>query len=238
MTQGSSPTAIATSFGFDSTAAEVVKGINLSGKRAVVTGGSSGFGIETARAVTSAGADVTLAVRDTDAGQRTAAGIIATTGNDPIHVRRLDLADQASIAEFVSGWAGPLHLLINNAGVMGSPQLQLTMAGRCTSLPITWDTSVLRSACATHLRTQGCRDCVAELRGTPTLARDLRRSAIRLPQLQPVARLRAVQDSQRPIRGRGRPVGGRTMGSRPMRCTPERSVPTWPGTSTPLFWPT
>ena len=71
MTQGSSPTASATSFGFDSTAAEVVNGIKLSGKRAVVTGASSGIGIETARALASAGADVTLAVRDTDPGQRT-----------------------------------------------------------------------------------------------------------------------------------------------------------------------
>jgi hypothetical protein len=44
MTQGSSPTASATSFGFDSTAAEVVNGIKLSGKRAVVTGASSGLG--------------------------------------------------------------------------------------------------------------------------------------------------------------------------------------------------
>ena len=129
MTQGSSPTASATSFGFDSTAAEVVNGIKLSGKRAVVTGASSGIGIETARALASAGADVTLAVRDTDPGQRTAADITATTGNDSIHVRRLDLADRASVATFVSGWAGPLHLLINDAGVMGSSQLQLTPDG-------------------------------------------------------------------------------------------------------------
>ena len=87
------------------------------------------IGIETARALASAGADVTLAVRDTDPGQRTAADITATTGNDSIHVRRLDLADGASVATFVSGWAGPLHLLINNAGVMGSSQLQLTPDG-------------------------------------------------------------------------------------------------------------
>lgn len=72
---------------------------------------------------------MTLAVRDTDPGQRTAADITATTGNDSIHVRRLDLADRASVATFVSGWAGPLHLLINDAGVMGSSQLQLTPDG-------------------------------------------------------------------------------------------------------------
>jgi len=62
------PALIQTCFGFASTAAEVIDGIDLSGKRAIVTGGSSGIGIETARALAGAGAEVTLAVRDTDAG--------------------------------------------------------------------------------------------------------------------------------------------------------------------------
>jgi len=122
-------TLISTAFGFDSTAAEVAAGIDLSGKRAIVTGGSSGIGVETTRALAGAGADVTLAVRDTDAGQRTAADITATTGNTAVHVGRLDLADQASVAAFVTSWSGPLHLLINNAGVMALPDLQLTPAG-------------------------------------------------------------------------------------------------------------
>src|SRR5207253_2471939 len=85
---------IKTPFGFDSTAAEVVEGVDLSGKRAIVTGGSSGIGVETARALASAGAEVTLAVRDTDAGERTAADITASTGNPAMHVGRLELADQ------------------------------------------------------------------------------------------------------------------------------------------------
>ena len=80
------PTLIQTRFGFASTAAEVIDGIDLSGKRAIVTGGSSGIGIETARALAGAGAEVTLAVRDTDAGERTATDITATTGNTAIHV--------------------------------------------------------------------------------------------------------------------------------------------------------
>ena len=81
MTPRSSLAASTAPFGFDSTAAEVVEGVDLSAKRAIVTGGSSGIGIETARALASAGAAVTLAVRDTDAGKRTAAQITATTGN-------------------------------------------------------------------------------------------------------------------------------------------------------------
>ncbi len=111
-------TRITTPFGFDSTAAEVLAGIDLEGRRAIVTGASSGIGIETARALAGAGAEVTLAVRDTAAGERTAAEITATTGNPLLHVGRLDLADQASVAAFVASWTGPLHMLVNNAGVL------------------------------------------------------------------------------------------------------------------------
>jgi len=101
-----SPDLIQTPFGCDSTAAEVLEGIDLSGKRAIVTGGSSGIGIETARALASVGAEVTIAVRDTGAGDRTATDIAAATGN-AVRVGHLDLADQASVATFVADWAGP-----------------------------------------------------------------------------------------------------------------------------------
>jgi NAD(P)-dependent dehydrogenase (short-subunit alcohol dehydrogenase family) len=120
---------ITTSFGAESTAAQVIEGIDLTGQRAIVTGGSSGIGVETARGLASANPAVTLAVRDLAAGQRTAADITAATGNSAVYARRLDLADQDSIAAFNAGWTGPLHLLINNAGVMALPELQLTPAG-------------------------------------------------------------------------------------------------------------
>jgi NAD(P)-dependent dehydrogenase (short-subunit alcohol dehydrogenase family) len=120
---------ITTPFGFESTAAEVAEGVDLSGKHAIVTGGSSGIGIETARALAGTGAAVTLAVRNPDAGAQTAADITATTGNEDIRVARLDLADRASIASFVADWDGPLHLLVNNAGVMAIPDLQRTPEG-------------------------------------------------------------------------------------------------------------
>ena len=114
---------ITTPFGAESTAAEVLQGIDLSGKRMVVTGASSGIGIETARALAGGGAEVTLAVRNTAAGGRTAADITATTGNSRLHVAPLDLADQASVAAFVGSWEGPLHVLVNNAGIMDLPGL-------------------------------------------------------------------------------------------------------------------
>src|SRR5690242_4385875 len=122
-------TRIRTPFAFESTAAEVVAGLDLRSKRAIVTGGASGIGVETARALASAGAAVTLAVRDLAAGQRVAADIAQSTGNDRVDIRELELADRASIAAFVARWKGPLDILINNAGVMAIPELRLSPDG-------------------------------------------------------------------------------------------------------------
>jgi NAD(P)-dependent dehydrogenase (short-subunit alcohol dehydrogenase family) len=113
---------ITTRYGHDTTAEEVARGIDLTGRRVIVTGGASGIGVETARALAGTGADVTLAVRDLAAGERTAGEIAETTRNSDVHVARLDLADRASVAAFVAAWSGPLHVLVNNAGVMASPE--------------------------------------------------------------------------------------------------------------------
>jgi NAD(P)-dependent dehydrogenase (short-subunit alcohol dehydrogenase family) len=118
------PDRITTPFSAQSTAAEVIDGIDLTGRRAIVTGGASGIGIETARALASVGAEVTLAVRNTEVGESTAAEIITSTGNKEVFVAPLDLADQASVAAFTAGWDGPLHILINNAGIMASPLMR------------------------------------------------------------------------------------------------------------------
>jgi NAD(P)-dependent dehydrogenase (short-subunit alcohol dehydrogenase family) len=109
-------------FGATTTAAEVIAGVDLTGRRAVVTGGASGIGLETARALASAGAEVTLAVRDVDAGRGAAADVARTTGSAAVAVERLDLADLASVDAFVARWDGPLHVLVNNAGVMDTPR--------------------------------------------------------------------------------------------------------------------
>jgi NAD(P)-dependent dehydrogenase (short-subunit alcohol dehydrogenase family) len=120
---------ITTPFGFDSTAAEVVAGIDLAGKRAIVTGGASGIGVETARALAGAGAAVTIAVRRTGEGEQVAADIRARTGNDQVAVAPLELTDRASVASFVDAWDGPLDILVNNAGVMAIQELTLTDRG-------------------------------------------------------------------------------------------------------------
>ena len=99
-------------------ASEVVKGYDLSGRTAIVTGGATGIGIETARALAEAGATVVLAVRNLEAGQAAADDI-----GRGVTVEALDLSSLASVRAFAERWGErPLHLLINNAGVMACPQ--------------------------------------------------------------------------------------------------------------------
>lgn len=119
-----------TDFGFSSTASEVLQGLDLSGKSFLVTGGASGIGTETVRALAAVGAAVTMATRRVDAAERVAAELRVATCNEAIEVRALDLADLRSVREFVDGWDTPLNVLINNAGIMALPELQRTAEGR------------------------------------------------------------------------------------------------------------
>src|ERR1700747_1811726 len=95
-------------YGPATTAAEIVQDVDLHGRRAVVTGASSGIGVETARALASTGAEVTLAVRNVEAGKKVADGIAEklSSGAAGVQVAPLDLADPASIAAFVRTWTG------------------------------------------------------------------------------------------------------------------------------------
>jgi NAD(P)-dependent dehydrogenase (short-subunit alcohol dehydrogenase family) len=120
---------ITTPFDFASTAAEVIAGVELFGRRVIVTGASSGIGVETARALADAGAAVTLAVRDTETGDRVAAEIRSSTGNDAVTVGALALDDLTSVTAFVAAWRGPLNILVNNAGVMAIQELTLSPSG-------------------------------------------------------------------------------------------------------------
>jgi NAD(P)-dependent dehydrogenase (short-subunit alcohol dehydrogenase family) len=120
---------ITTPFGFESTAAEVIEGVDLTGKSAIVTGASSGIGVETARALAAAGAAVTLAVRNELAGERVAAMIRDSAGNHGVTVGSVDLSDLSSVAAFVRAWTGPLDILVNNAGVMAVPELTMAPNG-------------------------------------------------------------------------------------------------------------
>ncbi|MFT5067724.1 MAG: NAD(P)-dependent dehydrogenase (short-subunit alcohol dehydrogenase family) [Reinekea sp.] len=103
-----------------STAAEVLKDINLAGKIAIVTGGYSGLGLETVRALASKGAKVIVPVRSETKAKEALAGIAGD-----ITIAPMDLADLASVNTFAASMQITLpqiDLLINNAGVMASPE--------------------------------------------------------------------------------------------------------------------
>jgi NAD(P)-dependent dehydrogenase (short-subunit alcohol dehydrogenase family) len=112
---------ITSGFGPRSTAREVAAGHDLSGMSAIVTGAGTGIGVETARALAEAGAEVLLAVRRPDEVQAVADDI-NRTADGRASVGKLDLSDLPSVASFATSWGDkPLDLLINNAGVMACP---------------------------------------------------------------------------------------------------------------------
>jgi NAD(P)-dependent dehydrogenase (short-subunit alcohol dehydrogenase family) len=120
---------LTTSFDRESTADDVLAGIDLHGRTALVTGGSSGVGAATARALAKAGARVVIAARGVDRAREAAAAVTAETGNEAVTALPLDLSDPASVHGFVRAWQGPLHMLVNNAGIMALPELDLTPDG-------------------------------------------------------------------------------------------------------------
>lgn len=106
----------------DPTADEILAGHDLRGRRAIVTGASAGVGAAIAAALAGAGAQVTLAVRDVQAGERVAAQIAVDRKVARPRVRRIDLLSMASVRAFVTEWGDePIDLLVNNAGLMGPP---------------------------------------------------------------------------------------------------------------------
>ncbi|ORB24971.1 SDR family NAD(P)-dependent oxidoreductase [Mycolicibacterium parafortuitum] len=105
--------------------------MNLRGKRAVVTGATSGIGVETARTLAAAGAAVVLGVRRPDVGSVIAAEIAESTGNPAVTAAALDVSDLGSVRDFVNRFGGePIHMLVNNAGIMALPELSRTADGR------------------------------------------------------------------------------------------------------------
>jgi NAD(P)-dependent dehydrogenase (short-subunit alcohol dehydrogenase family) len=115
----SAQASIASPFGMRSTAAEVIAGISLAGKVALVTGGYSGLGLETVRALAGAGAKVFVAARRPEVAAKDLAGVAGD-----VKILKLDLSDPASIDAFAADLANhtaTLDILINNAAIMACP---------------------------------------------------------------------------------------------------------------------
>jgi NAD(P)-dependent dehydrogenase (short-subunit alcohol dehydrogenase family) len=116
--QGALQLPIGSGFNAKSTATEVIKGIDLTGKIAIVTGGNTGIGLETVRVLTAAGATVIVPARDMEKAKRNLSGI------ERVEIEAMDLAQPDTIDAFTGKFLAsgrPLHLLINNAGMMWVP---------------------------------------------------------------------------------------------------------------------
>lgn len=144
-------------FGFGSTVDDVVAGVDLSGRTAIVTGATSGLGVETVRALAIAGARVVLAVRRPGVGAKIAAEIAATTGNPRVEARELDLADHSSVRRFTEGWTGALHLLVNNAGIMALAELRRTSGG--------WEQQMATNFLGHYMLVRGLENPLADAAG-------------------------------------------------------------------------
>lgn len=105
---------------------------NLTGKRAVVTGGSDGIGLRIAARLSAAGAEVVLPVRNNRKGEAAIASIRKVAPSASVSLRQLDLSSLESVArlgETLRSEGEPIHILINNAGVMTPPERQTTVDG-------------------------------------------------------------------------------------------------------------
>ena len=204
---------ITTPFGFDSTAAEVVDGIDLTGQARDRHRRRVGH---RRRDRPSAGRGRRRGHPRRARHRRRRARSPPTSRARPatttVDVAPLDLADRASIDAFVAAWDGPLHILVNNAGVMAiaGADRSRRRAGRCSSRPTTSATSRSPSACTTRSpRPGGARIVSVSSSGhlrSPVVFDDI---DFARPRVRAVARLRPVEDGQRPVRGRGDPALGR-----------------------------
>lgn len=135
--QGALQHPVGSGFNAASTSSDVIKGIDLGGKVAIVTGGNTGIGLETVKTLAQAGATVVVPARDVEKARRNLDGIAN------VEIEAMDLMDPESINTFAEKFLAsgrPLHLLINNAGIMW--------------VPLRWDSRGLESQLATNYLAQ------------------------------------------------------------------------------------
>ncbi|RYG45383.1 MAG: SDR family NAD(P)-dependent oxidoreductase [Chitinophagaceae bacterium] len=116
--QGALQRPLGSGFTATSTATEVIQGIDLRGKIAIITGGNTGIGLETAKVLATAGATVIVPARDIEKAKKNLRGV------PNVEIEPMDLAKSETIDAFAEKFLAsgrPLHLLINNAGIMWVP---------------------------------------------------------------------------------------------------------------------
>ncbi|KAK9265360.1 hypothetical protein L1049_003510 [Liquidambar formosana] len=147
-----------------STAEEVTQGIDGTGLTAIVTGSSSGIGVETARVLALRGVHVVMAVRNMDAGKNVKESIIKEIPTAKIEVMELDLSSMASVRKFAKEYNSsglPLNLLVNNAGVMATPFLGKFMLSQ-DNIELQFATNHLGHFLLTNLLLETMKNTVCE----------------------------------------------------------------------------
>ncbi len=147
--QGALQQPIDSGFNATSTASEVIKGIDLSGKTAIVTGGNAGIGLETTKVLAAAGATVIVPARDIEKAKKNLLGIAN------VEIAAMDLSHPDTIDAFAEQFLASgraLHLLINNAGIMWVPLQRDSRGMNRNWLPITWASTSLWQGYGLHLK--------------------------------------------------------------------------------------
>ena len=140
-----------------------------------------------------------MGVRRLDAGRKVAEGCDRATGNDAVEAATLDMSDLASVSAFARAWNGPLHILVNNAGVMALPELQRSALGCAMQFASNFlghFVLVVQIAESSRLRRRRARG-VGQFDRTPVLARGVRRPTLPVPTLRSNDRLRSVEAGDR-----------------------------------------
>ena len=196
-------------FGFESTTDEVLDGVDLTGKRILVTGVSAGLGVETARALVAHGAQVVGAARDLDKARRATAAVAELAKKSGgFELIALDLASLASVraaADALVAAGKPFDVVIANAGVMMPPKGE-TADGFETQFGTNHLGHFVFVNRIAGLMKPGVAPGQSVLGRPPLFRRRPRRSELRANALRPDRRLWPLQDRQHPVRRRVRPA--------------------------------
>ena len=218
-------------FGATSTTDEVLEGVDLSGKRILVTGVSAGLGVETARTLAAHGAEVVGAARDLNKAKAATGQVRADAANGGgLELVELDLASLASVracADALVAAGKPFDLVIANAGVMACPKGEDCRRFRD---PVRHQPSRSLRARQPHRLADEAGFAAGQpvLRRPPLRRRRSRRSQFRAHALYRVRRLWPVEDRQHPVRRRIRPAAQGATASGDRRASRRHPDRAWP----------